>query len=375
MQFSRMQITRNKGDLILVFLFILIQAILLYFTGIYTKEESTKYLEESANLLNNGKFSEPKYLFYSGYIGIHVLARVTGIGIVGVYIIQLLFNAIATICFYKLSEIITGNKFVTRLATAMLICCIPFQSWTTFLFTESFFFSLLLIFIFLLFKKDHTAVSILATLLVAALVVISRPTGLLIIPATTVLFAMRLYRDGKKLLAGLTFIPAILIFSALGNLAMKGQGEFDFMKPFIEQHVICGLEGEKYNADLPADGNSLNGLIYYITHNFPQAMKLAGQRMLAFFGLIRPYYSDLHNILLVASFYPVYIFAIAGMRSIYRTNRQFLVFFLVLLLTFTLSVLVSCDDWHNRFIMPVMPVILLFAAKGFYQTFSRSSFL
>ncbi|HKP31685.1 MAG TPA: hypothetical protein VJT83_03125 [Chitinophagaceae bacterium] len=370
-----MQITRNKGDIILVILFIFIQALLLYFIGIYTKEESTKYLEESANLLNNGHFSEPKYLFYSGYIGVHVIARATGIGITGVYIIQLLLNGIATICFYNLTETITNNKLVARLATAMLICCIPFQAWTTFLFTESFFFSILLIYIFLLFKKTYSAASIILAIFIGALVVISRPTGLLIIPASTLLLAMRLYRSERKLLAALSFIPAILIFAALGNLAMKGQGEFDFMKPFIEQHVICGLEGEKYNADLPADGNSLGGLVYYITHNFPQSIKLAGQRMLAFFGLIRPYYSTLHNILLIAAFYPVYIFAIVGIRSVYKTNRQFVIFFLVLLLTFTLSVLVSCDDWHNRFIMPVMPVILLFAARGFYQTFSRSSFL
>jgi len=370
-----MKLIRNKGNIILIFLFLFIQFILLYFSGIYTKEESTKYIEEAANLINNGHFSQPKYLFYSGYIALHVIANFTGIGTAGVYLLQLLVNALATICFYRLAMLVCKNTFVARFATAMLICCIPFQLWTTFLFTESFFFSLVIMYVYLLFRRDNSPGWIILTFLLGCLVIISRPTGLLIIPATVILIAMRLYGNDKKLLAGLIVIPSLLLFSAVTNLAMKGEGEFDFMKPFIEQHIICGLQGEKYNADLPANGNSVTGLAYYVTHNFPQAMKLAGMRTLAFFGLIRPYYSNLHNILLILAFYPVYILAIVGMRSVYKINRGFVTFFLVLILTFTLSVLVSCDDWHNRFIMPVMPFILLFAARGFYQTFSRSSFL
>ena len=78
----------------------------------------------------------------------------------------------------------------------------------------------------------------------------------------------------------------------------------------------------------------------------------------------RPYYSTFHNWLLRVYFYPLYFFAIVGIVSLKKHNRYFAVYTVGVLLTFTFSVMVTCDDWNNRFLMPIIPLVILLAAFG-----------
>jgi hypothetical protein len=145
---------------------------------------------------------------------------------------------------------------------------------------------------------------------------------------------------------------------------MKGKGEFDFIKPFVEEHIICGLPEGAGNATTQGEGNSLAGLLSYIASNFIDFIRLGFRRLIAFFGLIRPYYSNMHNLLLIISFYPIYIFASFSIRHTYRRARRFFILSVSLIITFALSVMLTCDDWHSRFIMPVMPLIFIYAGMG-----------
>ena len=155
---------------------------------------------------------------------------------------------------------------------------------------------------------------------------------------------------------------------------MQGQGEFDFIKPFIEEHIICGLPGNEIHSLPSSPGeNSLYGLFSFISHHFSEFARLAFQKCIAFFGLTRTYFSFRHNLLLIAKFYPLYIFACVGIPKVYRSSREFFLFSMVLIATFTLSVMVTCVDWHNRFIMPIMPFILLFSAVGILSLYDSVS--
>ena len=117
----------------------LMQFMLLRHFGIVTNGESVKYLEEARFVDRHGYFSEPKYLFYSGYIALHWIFYKTGAGIIGVYVFQLFWNALSMICFYQLSLHLTGQKGMAATGTLLLVLFWPYQSWTTHLYTESFF--------------------------------------------------------------------------------------------------------------------------------------------------------------------------------------------------------------------------------------------
>lgn len=371
----------KKSGLLLVILFCLVQAGLLMAYGIYTQEEAAKYIYEAGFFREHGVFSQPKYVFYSGYIFLRVLADALHTGDIGVYIFQVILNALATICFYRLALRVSSSGMAAVISTALLILCIPFQKWTAYLFTESVFFSLLIIYTYVLFTQFKNAYARPALLLLLLLLlIISRPTGMLVIPASLLLASHYLFANGKKLLVLVVWVPGLAGLALLLDTAIKGKGEFDFIKPFIEEHIICGLPSQQVSGESwhfpkgggqSEDGNSLLGLIRYIAHNLGEILRLALLRLGAFFGLVRSYYSGLHNILLMAGFYPVYILAATGFRWVATRAKPFFVFSLTLIATFTLSVMLTCDDWHNRFIMPIMPLIFIYAGIGAVRLCNR----
>jgi len=366
-----MNIHKDKSKLILLLILIIVQLFFLFTIGIYTKEEATKYTGEASYFIQHHSFSQPKYLFYSTYIILNCVSKLAGTGIIGVYLFQLLLNGMATICFYDLHLTISSSRLIAFLGTLLLICCLPFQKWTVYLFTESVFFSLIIIYIYVLFvpKFQKNARTILAAILFI-LILLTRPTGLLVIPATAVLLSLRLIKRKQFVWLALLVVTSVCGFFYITDVAMHGQGEFDFLKPFVEEHLICGYP-QKISAteSIPTGGNSLVGVLDYISHHFPQFLDLAGKRILLFFGLLRHYFSFQHNFYLACYFYPIYLFALAGIQPIYRTARLFFYFSTVLVVVFVLSVSITCDDWHNRFIMPLMPIIIFFAANGIKTVF------
>jgi len=78
---------------------------------------------------------------------------------------------------------------------------------------------------------------------------------------------------------------------------------------------------------------------------------------------IRPYWSWYHNLFSAAFLLISYVFFFRGLLS---SRRYF--FFKTALLTFLtvqiLSVGMTSEDWDGRFLMPMLPVIFLFAGRG-----------
>lgn len=356
---------KKKWQLLVGVLFCIVHAGLLLNFGIYTQEEAVKYTYEAGYFVEHGWFSQPKYIFYSSYIFLRIICNAIAAGDVGVYIIQLLINALAVVCFYKLIQKLSGKYQAAIFGTLLLIVCIPYQKWTAYLFTESIFFSLIIIYTYVLFSSFKNK-SILAILLLL-LIIISRPTGMLVIPATFAFISYQLFLNRKKLAAFAIWLPGIAGLLLLTDAAMKGKGEFDFIKPLVEEHIICGIPEQV--ATTAASGDSLGVLLTYISQHFIDFIQLAFLRLISFFGLIRSYYSPMHNLLLIAGFYPVYILSTFGIRYMYRNARGFFIFSVILVATFACSVMLTCDDWHNRFIMPVMPIIFIYAAVGGSQLY------
>ena len=107
---------------------------------------------------------------------------------------------------------------------------------------------------------------------------------------------------------------SITVAAAIGflfflNSALSSGGEFDFMLPFRDEMIICGVPTLTNPVDIKTsqDQNSVAGLAYYITHHFSSFIQLAWLRTRAFWGLSRSYYSNGHNLYLAFYFYPVYI--------------------------------------------------------------------
>ncbi len=79
-------------------------------------------------------------------------------------------------------------------------------------------------------------------------------------------------------------------FLAIINAVIGSKGEWDFMLPYLNEHIICGLPTIAHNEDIKTgpNGDSVYGLFYYIVHNFGQFSRMAFLRSKAFFRFVTP---------------------------------------------------------------------------------------
>ena len=350
-------LTRPIGALICIWA--LVNIIFLIKNGIVTTGEAEKYINEAHLFIQSGKLSSPNFWLYFTQIFLISICFKTGLGFGLAITVQLLFNLLATLSFYKLLLYIFEKPQIAVLGTIIILLNYPYQEFNTFLQTESLFYSFTLIYTSYFLRSEKISVKFFLTILAWLLIIsITRPTGLLFLAPTFIFIFFKKLGLIKKIVI---FICSVFLFLYIVNIALGSGGELDFMLPFRDEQIICGVPTlpEFKKIQTVQNPNSIYGLIYYVTHNFGQFSRMAWLRTLAFFGLYRSYYSTWHNIYLIAYFYPLLITALLGIAYWLRTHvYKFMFLFIIILLTW-MTVILTCDDWHNRFYLSISPYIIV----------------
>jgi hypothetical protein len=357
-----MRVPKHLHSFLLIGCWVIVQSILYNQYGIHTEMEASKYIFEAQNLLDNGTVSSSNYWLYSTQIFLIAAALKLKTGFFAVYLVQLFFNALAARAFYKFITRIS-NKNTALVLTLFLICCIPIQTFNSFLQTESLFYSLTILFSCYLLRLEKVTVSLFLFLI---LICITRPTGLLFVPGTFLYLFFKFARGlSTAVKIGITIAGSILFLFVL-NAALGSGGELDFMLPYRDERIICGVPTltEFRDINTSDDPNSISGLLYYITHNSDQFIRLAWWRTKAFFGITRPYYSNGHNLYLYLYFFPFYILMLLSFRQWIKRNKYLLLYCISLIAITWGTVLLTCDDWHNRFFLSVVPYIYILSAPA-----------
>jgi hypothetical protein len=353
--------------IILLVVWLIVQSFLLWQNGIFVTLEAEKYISQAQYFLSTGNLESNNYWLYSTQIFLIAAAIKLRLSFTVIVIIQLALNLFATWMFYKLAVNFLKNSFLASLVTFIFIVNIPYQVYNTFLFTESIFYSLTVIFSSYLLRLDKPAIKDFTLIfLLLVLLSITRPTGILFFVATALYIFFRFMRNiaaWKKLLI---ISGAIIIFLFTLNAMLQVGGSLDFMQPFKKENIICGVPTIN-NADIKTleKGNSVQGLLYYIFNNGKQFSRLAALKTVSFFGLIRNYYSTFHNIYLVLFFYPFYLLALSGIWKMFRRKSSVFYYMFTIILLYWITTLLTCDDWHNRFILTVTPFIFLIGFSVF----------
>lgn len=347
--------------IIIIIVWSLVQLFLFDKYGIFTELEAAKYIGEANTLLATGSVSSANFWFYSTQIFLIALSKKLHLTLYFVYGVQLLLSLFATITFFKFLKQKSDSKTSTIL-TCFLLLNLPLQTFNSFLQTESIFYSLTLIYSCYLLDLDKVRCKKrLLLILLLVIIVFTRPTGLLFLPASLVFVIFKFINTTKRLLVILVSTVSIFLFTIILNIALKSGGQLNFMLPFREEHIICGVPGviEPIKIDALQNGNSLEGLFYYITHNFSQFTRLALEKTKYFFSPSRNYYSKSHNLYLLIYFYSMYAFAFFSVRLLFFRNKSLLAYILTIFITFWISVVLTCDDWHNRFILSISPYFIM----------------
>ena len=342
----------------------IVNGFLLAKNGMVTTGESEKYIEQARLFVQTGRFSSPNFRLYFTQISLLSLCLEIKMSFIFVVLIQLLFNLLSIFCFYNALLYLFKAKNVAFAGVAILLLNLPYQEFNTFLQTESLFYSFTLIFCCYLLRIEVFSLKKMLTIILSILVIVlTRPTGLLILPPVFIylflVFAGNLNGLYKTLILG----SCMLLFLYLLNSALGSGGRLDFMLPFRDERIICGVPTLPHFIDIKTagDGNSIYGLLYYVTHNFSQFSRLVWLRTVAFFGLYRTYYSWPHNLYLILYFYCILLMALLGVFywTKFQKSRSF--FLLSFIFLTWLTVILTCDDWHNRFYLTISPYLILFS--------------
>jgi hypothetical protein len=368
---------QSNHYLILGVAWAIMQSILLYQFRIVTDFEATKYIEQANLLINNGSYSSNNFIFYSTEILLITACKKLQIGYWPVVAIQLLCNAISVFCFYKLTEKFTGKIRVAFWLTLLFIGMYYYHLYNVYLFTESLYFSFSIAFFYILMSIEKLSVRSLLVIAVGlSMLYFTRPVGIFFIPAAFLFLVFKFYPKKAVLIFSTAGLLLIVVFFFALNQSLNSGGELDFLLPYLDERIICGVPtiSVPHKISMPVEKDSVQGLFYVITHHWRLFLALSVKRLLAFFGVLRSYYSLSHNLFIGAYFYSLYVLIFVGIRKWNKGKAPEICFILCLIFFTALTTALSCDEWHNRFILAILPFLLLLASLAFAKPLPKNDF-
>ena len=123
-----------------------VQAYLFYVNGINISGESINRIVEAKRLMNgNGLRGYSSYMYFSETFLIFISLKLK-LGYAFAVAMQLLINLYALNCFYKYLHFLYENLIMALAGGCLLLLCVYYQFYNTYLYTESLFFSLSIIY-------------------------------------------------------------------------------------------------------------------------------------------------------------------------------------------------------------------------------------
>ncbi len=357
----------DRKSRIVSVLFLAVMLLLLFFFGVNLQGEASKFLNE-ANAINsgtpfpNGSFS----FFYFFYSLLTAVFLKLGLSFIFFGAFQIGMSWIAALCLRKLILQMSADDRLAFVAFLLYLFCYPIQKWNFFLYSEGLHTSFVVIGVYafykLLLKPGFPSAIFFAFILF--LIITTRPVGVLFLMAAFLTFNYILFIRKQKRAALLCAAGGIAVLIILLNSPVRYFINPDSLR---RMEIICQVPQQ--NSDVTYTQYNRAGLkqAYVVVKNeigFGRFFHAGFMKLRSFFGLVRPYYSLKNNVLL-GWYLLLYPLACIGFSRIRRTPVSSLLFFsLVYILTTAAGIFVTCDDWSDRFIAPVMPFIIIPGALG-----------
>ncbi len=357
----------NRDYLIVVALWVVAELLLFGKFGFYFQMEAEKYISEANFIMQNQHLSQGRYLFYLSTILIIALSISMKIGLHGAVFIIMIINLASYLYFFKALKKVFNTRLPAFLVILFLLSFWPYQAWSLFLYTECIFYSVVMLLFsrLLLFEKMNLPF-VVSTSLILALVIISRPLGILFVFPVLFFLFFHLTRRQKIFFFGVVIL-AFFLLAWVVQVVFTTTPDWNMQRAFLEENIICDMPVAISNSQLEMSHhpNQLYRLSFYITHNFSHFSGLALTRLKYFFLNTRPYYSSLHNAYLLISLFFIYACILIGVRSIKRIFPvSLLAFIFSVIFFFALAIAFQCDDYHNRFFLTLMPLLTVLAVAG-----------
>jgi len=361
--------------LVLGFLFALVNGIIYSQLGVKIMADSSSFLSYASQIEDNGLYVEPHYFWYIQY-PIFIIAAQSIYSTLGtVVFLQYVLSFVAVCCLYFTSVRLFESKLTAFITGLLFILFFELNLYNSYILAESYFISMISISIFFLVKWLNSGFTLIYSLfggIVLVITVLIKPTGIALLAGIIAIGIANYWQYinhsiWKIALVVLLIIPFFLLVNRmletygfienykLGEV-VYGVSEFGGNPIYSALKVSRPVELELTYRELPP----LLELIYFIW-NYPfYWIKLFLVKLFYYLTHIRPYWSFFHNIFNLIFLLPLYFFFIRSLVH-YRGDFRIRLFTIVFITMNILSVCVLSVDWDGRFLLPVLPLVFLWA--------------
>jgi hypothetical protein len=358
-------INQKKAILSLAILWLLVQVTMIGLFGIGHGGDTGRYLGAADGFLQ-GELPRGKSASYVGYDLFVTAFMATPLGETGVVAGQLVLSALAAVYMYKLGTHLYSPR-VGYLAALFYIGFIKLHPWNVYILTDSVFISLIIISACYLLTARTKAQYAGATALIVFTSFL-RPDGIVVLAAATIYALYRLYtKHHYQLLAALAVIVLFLLpagWYALGKTAQDEQliGHYEMGAIIWSYEPLYQKMSESLPTYVKDFTNPLTAIGAFIWEKPLFFAKLSFIKLWYEVFHVRPFHAPLHNFLILITLIPLYILTHLGFRRLRVRDAK--IYFVSLLIGKAIIVAFTFADWTGRFLLHVMPVILLIAAGG-----------
>lgn len=338
--------------------------------GVRVVNDSTRYIDYANEILTRGIFLQDHNRWYISYALYLAALQWLGLGIYSAIGGQVIFSVIAVLCLYETGLLFNGRKAGLYTAFAFLLW-ITLSQWNFYVLCESLSISLTAISFYLVVRvyKDRQSIWLAIPLLLITFFI--KPTGIWIsLTGGTLLlykYAHALNPIIKKwILVSVGVASLCLVNKMLGTYRLIET--YSLGEIVYDATTVTWLPSKNGITIMPPTNLSIPSkedlpliqLVEFIFLNPIFFGKLFLGKLFLYLLHIKPYYSKFHNVWIVCTLYPSYVFAVRGIIKL--KDSPMVIFISSYIGLHLLTVALTTEDWDGRFLMPILPII--FAMSG-----------
>lgn len=321
--------------------------------------DTSRYLDGADRLLA-GTHLVGKQAAYTGYIAVVAVARRVG----GLSLVVALQLAVALALAWSARQLARelGATTLALAVPAYVLLQPEIATWHGYILADSLYTSAVVVVTWLLVRSRgragvHAAIAMAATLLAATI----HPSGWTLPPLAAAYLVLARTRTAAARAAG---IAAVAVGSALLLLLVPvvaaGIEEEAPAVVLRRGEVVYGYEGLRLAVPSEGSGTGIEAIAHYCARHPGACARVSAARVVVEVGHVRPYYSTAHNIVIVATIWPVYL--LAGVALV-RRRRQPLVWLLAAVVVAHLGLVAATwADYDGRFLVHILPVVVVLAS-------------
>lgn len=362
-----------KGALLV---FLMINVMVFAMAGVRLGGDTPMFTGGADSLLKGQPLSG-RQRSYLGYIGMVAVSQTIGIGLKGQVLAQIAIAVLAAAAVYRLAVEIS-SQIAGFLAVIAFALDLHTNRWHIYVLSDSVYLSIFTLSVWLVHQAgkppfDLRQYVVAAGGLVAAALI--RPEGWFLLPAAAAYWVGLGTTIPRHRLAGFMAVAVSCAFLAItvrplfsGNLEAVGPGEMLRRGQTIWQYDGWRLSMPADPSFDGTDANAGNWVNYAVKHPF-STLGLMTARLAVHIAHVRPFYSLVHNALIVFWLVPAY--ALAGFAIWMHRKQNLTRWCAVSVATQALVVAITHADWDGRYLAHVLPLGYVFAASGLVIVIDR----